>query len=242
MEEMNKSGTHNQHNQFWHLPIQPNSTQMSRSAAGGGGEQSLLAPSVVITRGSDCTFIMSLLFSAASCWDSSNCPYVRTDSITHSSKVEIRAVWPSAARATACRNTKNILSPVLGVTQRNWKTSCRMQVRLWSDRLWGMCALSPGPLPSRNDCCVGDWGFWVTDGGWATSAIVNSSRRGNPSHIYCTKSVKDARRVRRNMTRTLSKTGTQSRTSLCFHKIVHPSIHPHTQTFIEESPFNLMRL
>lgn len=35
--------------------------------AGRGGEQSLLASSVVITRGSDCAFIMSLLVSAAAC-------------------------------------------------------------------------------------------------------------------------------------------------------------------------------
>lgn len=151
----------------------------------------------------------------------------------------MRAVWLSAARLKACRNIENILNPVLGVTQRNWITSCRMQVRLQSDRLSGTSALSSrSPPPPLNHRYCGDWGLWVTDGGWVTSAIVNGSRRVNPSQTY--KELKGCTRGQGHMTTAPSKTGTQSRTSLCFHKIpCHPSIHRSTHSH-EESYWGVL--
>lgn len=64
--------------------------------------------------------------------------------------------WGLFAWLTACRNISNILNPVLGVMQRKRMTSFRMQVRLGSDRLSRMCALSLGPLLSLNARCCGD--------------------------------------------------------------------------------------
>lgn len=167
--------------QTWHLPFQYNRAQMSRSESSGRrwrtslvsvlchyrpglrlrfyNESALLAG----TRGTDLTWEWAQLFTV---W-----------------KIKW-GLFDSPAWLKACRNIPNILNPALGVMRRKRIRSFRMQVRLGSDRLSRMCALSLASLLALNGRYCGDQGLWVTDGGWVTSAVVNATKCVNLSHKY----------------------------------------------------------
>lgn len=107
-----------------------------------------------------------------------------------------------------------------------------MQVRLWSDWLSRMCALSLGPLPSLSNCYCGDWGLWVTNGRWVTSAIVSGTRRVNPSYEYkelkgCTHG-QGKREPQHVQKLELSPDHLYAFRKMSVHPLsIHPSIHSH---------------
>lgn len=140
-------------NKFWHLPFRYNSVQMWRSESSrrrwrtslvsvschyrpgrrlcSYNESALLAG----TRGTGLTWEWAQLFTAR--------------------KIKW-GLFDSTAWLKACRNIPNILNPALGVMRRKRIASFRMQVRLGSDRLSRMCALSLASLLALNGRYCGD--------------------------------------------------------------------------------------
>lgn len=130
---------------------------------------------------------MKLVFSAASRWDSRNCPH--TDNAWERSQLFTAQKCKWVVFKLVIHGWRLVKYIYISLPQFSSECDTRKSaIKRDAGGRWGWlvtgCALSIGPFFSPDPCYCGDSGLLVTDGCWGVSAVVKSTKCVNHSHRY----------------------------------------------------------